>query len=397
MKLDLPTLLSTLTLTSGVLAVAVMTVAWRAKVHRGLQQWGWGLAINFLSYPAFGLRTLGWPSTSIVLANMLTALTLLLHTLALASFQRSRARPLNLWAAWIPVLLTVIGIIWFIHDDHWRNIWSSAGQLLLSCVLLSQAWAPGLQKQRLTGRWVLIAGSTLLVLTLFLRTVGMMVASDWDGHYNVPDSVQTATYLATLGVLLTNTMGFVLMQMEQALAHQQELATHDRLTGLYNRNALLDALQHYGAMSTRTHTPLAFLMIDIDHFKQVNDQFGHLVGDEVLREVANRTHARLRRADFVARFGGEEFLALLPRTDAQGAALVAEDIRRAVQELPILVKGQSLHVTVSVGVHASIVAADASATERLVSASDRALYEAKQNGRNRIAVTTVASTELCER
>jgi len=390
MKLDLPTLLSTLTLTSGVLAVAVMTVAWRAKVHRGLQQWGWGLAINFLSYPAFGLRALGWPSTSIVLTNVLTALTLLLHTLALAAFQRSRARPLNLWAAGIPVFLNVLGIIWFIHDDHWRNIWVSVSQLLLACVLLSQAWAPGLQKQRLTGRWVLIAGATLLVLTLLLRTAGMVMASDWDGHYNVPDSVQTATYLATLAVLLTNTMGFVLMQMEQALAHQQDLATHDRLTGLYNRNALLDALDHYGAVSNRTNAPMAFLMIDIDHFKRVNDQHGHLVGDEVLREVAHRTQARLRRADFVARFGGEEFLALLPGTDTQQATLVAEDIRCAVQAQPILVKGQSLSVTVSVGVHASVVTAQASSTEHQIAASDRALYEAKQAGRNRVAVATVA-------
>lgn len=395
MKLDLPTLLSTLTLTSGVLAAAVMTVAWRAKVHRGLQQWGWGLAINFLSYPAFSLRTVGWPSTSIVLTNVLTALTLLLHTLALAAFQRARARPLNPWAVWLPVFLNAIGVIWFLHDDHWRNIWVSASQFLLACVLLSQAWAPGLQKQRLTGRWVLIAGSTLLVITLLLRTVGMVMASDWDGHYNVSDSVQTATYLATLGVLLTNTMGFVLMQMEQALAHQQDLATHDRLTGLYNRNALLDALQHYGAVSNRANTPLAFLMIDIDHFKHVNDQYGHLVGDDVLREVANRAQARLRRADFLARFGGEEFLALLPGTDAQGATLVAEDIRCAVQALPILAKGHSLSVTVSVGVHASVVAAETHATERQIAASDRALYEAKQAGRNRVAVAVTVPVELC--
>lgn len=386
MKLDLPTLLWTLTLASGVLAAAVLTVAWREKLHRGLSLWGLGLVVNALSYPAFGLRALGWPHTSIVLANLLTALTIVMHTLGLMEFQRSRARALPVWLVCLPAVLNVLVASLLLHDDHWRNVLVAALQSVLAGLFLSQAWAPELEGRRLTGRLVVIAGTGLLLVTFVVRTLFMIAVSDWDGHYNVPDHVQAWTYFATLAILLVNSMGFVLMQMEHAIVQQTTLATHDGLTGLYNRHALMEALERYGAQSQRGGTCLALLMIDIDHFKAVNDQHGHLAGDEVLREVAQRAQNRLRRADLLARYGGEEFLALLPLTDQAGATVVAQAIRRAMEEQPISVRGHGIAVTVSIGVHAAVVPAAAGATEAMVAASDQALYLAKHQGRNRVVV-----------
>lgn len=387
MTLHLPTLLVVLTLASGVLAGAVLTVAWRSRGHRGLALWGLGLVVNALSYPAFGLREWGGLSFSILATNTLTALTLVIHTLALIAFQRERVRCLPRWAVWLPAGLNLLVALIWLHDDHWRNVLVAGLQTVMAAVLLSQAWAPGLQLRRLTGRWVVIAGASLMCLTLLLRTGLMFTASDWDRHFNVPPGVQVFTYAVTLAVLLINSMGFVLMQMEHAVAQQHDLASHDRLTGLYNRLALMELMDHHLALARRRGSPLALLMLDIDHFKVVNDQHGHLVGDEVLRQVAQRAQARLRGADLLARFGGEEFLALLPATTVEGARAVAEDIRRAVGEQPIVVHGVSIPVTISIGVHAGIPTEGPTAAEAMIALSDQALYEAKHQGRNRVVAS----------
>lgn len=387
MTLHLPTLLVVLTLASSVLAGAVLTVAWRSRGHRGLTLWGLGLVVNALSYPAFGLREWGGLAVSILATNLLTALTLVIHTLALIAFQHERVRCLPRWAVWLPAGLNLLVALVWLHDDRWRNVLVAGLQALMAGVLLSQAWAPGLQLRRLTGRWVVIAGATLMFLTLLLRTVLMFTASDWDSHFNVPPGVQVFTYAVTLAVLLINSMGFVLMQMEHAVAQQHDLASHDRLTGLYNRLALMELMDHHLALARRRGSPLALLMLDIDHFKVVNDQHGHLVGDEVLRQVAQRAKARLRGADLLARFGGEEFLALLPATAAEGARAVAEDIRRAVADPPMVVHGVSIPVTISIGVHAGIPTDAPTAAEAMIALSDQALYEAKHQGRNRVVVS----------
>ncbi len=283
----------------------------------------------------------------------------------------------------------------FLHDDHWRNIWVAALQSGLAALFLLQAWGPGLEPPRLTGRLVVITGTGLLLVTFLVRTVFMVLQSDWDGRYKVPDQVQAATYFMALSVLLLNSVGFVLMQMERAISQQQNLATHDGLTGLYNRHALMDALPRYQAQAARTSAPLALLMIDIDHFKRVNDQHGHLSGDEVLRAVAHRINERLRRADLLARFGGEEFLVVLPNTDRGGAGVVAENIRRAIESAPIGVQGQVIPVTVSIGVHADVPDHRATGAEAFIAASDQALYAAKHQGRNRVVLSEAPIIQAC--
>jgi len=165
----------------------------------------------------------------------------------------------------------------------------------------------------------------------------------------------------------------------------ESLALLDGLTHIPNRRYFDVALQREWARAAREGTPLAVVMVDVDHFKSYNDHYGHGQGDECLRRVANALRARLQRpADVAARYGGEEFVLLLPDTDTEGALVLAESCRAAVNDLRILhaYSDGADHVTISLGV-AATHPPDESAN-LLLARADEALYRAKSEGRNRV-------------
>lgn len=164
----------------------------------------------------------------------------------------------------------------------------------------------------------------------------------------------------------------------------QKLAINDGLTGLFVRRYFLMRLDEEVKRSARHNLHLAFLMIDIDHFKQCNDSFGHLTGDAVLKEVARQILDCVREIDLVARFGGEEFSVLLPDTDKVGAANVAERIRSSIDRQKINAYDETIKVKVSIGVAG--FPEDSTEAQGLIEKSDQALYRAKQEGRNRVCV-----------
>ena len=171
------------------------------------------------------------------------------------------------------------------------------------------------------------------------------------------------------------------------LAIAELRAATDALTGLPNQRAVQDTLKRMVAQATRTMSPLAALLLDLDHFKQVNDVHGHDRGDEVLAAVGVALRNVVRESDFVGRYGGEEFLVLLPATDQEGAILLGEAIRRSIGA--ITVPGLEQHVTASVGV--ALLPQDGGDAVTLFRSADRALYSAKRNGRDRLE-TAGAST-----
>jgi diguanylate cyclase (GGDEF)-like protein len=171
------------------------------------------------------------------------------------------------------------------------------------------------------------------------------------------------------------------------LALSQTRALTDGLTGLPNRRSIDDTLKRMAAHAGRTSTPLGVVLLDLDHFKQVNDLFGHEKGDEVLAAVGVAITGNLRASDFAGRFGGEEFILLLPDTDRDGAVTLAENMRQAIAGLEVA--GVSRPITASLGVAA--LPEDAPEPTLLLRAADRALYLAKSRGRNR--TETLASQE----
>ncbi|MBI5035204.1 MAG: diguanylate cyclase [Chloroflexi bacterium] len=176
----------------------------------------------------------------------------------------------------------------------------------------------------------------------------------------------------------------IVIQNSQLYEQVQRLAITDELTGLPNRRLLFEKGESEVARAHRFGRPLSIVMLDIDHFKPVNDRYGHTIGDRVLREIAQVLRHFLRDSDTAARYGGEEFVVLLPETEAPLASLVAERLRTAIEDCYVEADAQEIHVTVSLGVAA--VDKDTVDFSKLISHADQALYLSKHDGRNRVTI-----------
>ncbi len=172
-------------------------------------------------------------------------------------------------------------------------------------------------------------------------------------------------------------------QLVAAREALREQATRDPLTCVWNRYAVLDTLNRETSRAAREGTPLAVIMADLDHFKQINDSFGHLTGDTVLREAARRMQMCVRSYDHVGRYGGEEFLIVLPGSTAVNAVDLAQRLRWALSGEPVAAWSLDIQVTASFGVTALEHGQQAS-PEALIRVADAALYRAKEQGRNRV-------------
>ena len=171
-------------------------------------------------------------------------------------------------------------------------------------------------------------------------------------------------------------------QQQLAAVHAEHLARHDPLTALYNRRAFLELATPTWNGAVRQNQPLSIVVMDVDHFKRINDQHGHEVGDRTLVEAAALLSSLCRKTDIVARWGGEEFVVMLPEMDAAEASRFAERIRQAVLGMRVRTAAAPVALTASFGVAERAQQAD---LQGLIAAADRRLYEAKNQGRNRIA------------
>lgn len=242
------------------------------------------------------------------------------------------------------------------HEARSRVVRSRVTVLLLAVSLLSFVLAGGAA--------VLLSRS--IVVPVRALQDGILRFAEGDHSFRVP--LRGADELAQVA----DTMNRLADRLE-----------HDQLTGVASRGALQRRLPAEIAWSRRFDRPFSLLMVDVDHFKRVNDEHGHPAGDRALRAVAARLAHGLRAVDTVARYGGEEFALVLPETPAAGARILAERLRAAVAADPVTVgDDRALHLTVSVGV--ATYPADAGDEAALVAAADRALYAAKRWGRDRV-------------
>jgi len=180
-----------------------------------------------------------------------------------------------------------------------------------------------------------------------------------------------------------------ILELEDRLVEARESmrfrATHDLLTNLWNRGVILELMDREISRSCRENSCTVVMMCDIDHFKQVNDQYGHAAGDDVLREVARRLQQSVRSYDMVGRYGGEEFLVALNRCDPRSAVARADNLRAVISGKPILARGKTLQVTVSIGLALSSDYRGCD-IDGIIRNADSALYAAKAAGRNRVRI-----------
>lgn len=186
------------------------------------------------------------------------------------------------------------------------------------------------------------------------------------------------------------TMSFYL-QMVRSNDRLRHLSEHDPLTGVLNGRAFAQSCEGLVRLAARHRASYAVLFIDLDHFKRVNDHYGHDAGDAVLKAVAGILRCRVRDSDLVGRVGGEEFVVFLPDTDTQGALRLADELRRGIEECrPQVGEGVRLGVTASIGV--AVASHDDGGLAALQKRADEAMYKAKAAGRNRVTLFSVAGS-----
>jgi diguanylate cyclase (GGDEF)-like protein len=235
-------------------------------------------------------------------------------------------------------------------------------------------------------------GHTLLRRLIGINDVLFFIAMSWRGYTGfinthmtlmTPGFVQSLTYFAGYMLTIVNGFGFLLLCKEKDGQQMALLATIDSLTGLVNRRAFFERTESARLLAARMRSPIAMMMIDIDHFKRINDRFGHATGDEALRLFAATAQRILRDHDIMGRLGGEEFALVLPATDIEGALQAAERLRDEVSAAVMPTSGNPYTMTISVGV---VVIDPNEHINAALARADHALYAAKSGGRDRVVV-----------
>ena len=253
-------------------------------------------------------------------------------------------------------------------DDTWRRLQHEDAP---SLVVIAREMAGALQLCRLVRQWHKERYVYILARAAQSSTPDMVACM----QAGADDYIEKRCAFEELHARLR--AGERILHLQEQLRIE---ARHDALTGTLNRRAILNVLEREAARAARQGSPLGVLVLDLDHFKKVNDGFGHAIGDAVLTQVSRRLSLPLRRYDAVGRYGGEEFLVVLPQCDLEQAAEIGERIRLSVASAPIETSAGDIAVTVSIG--AASMSDGRASLDELIQRADRALYEAKGQGRN---------------
>lgn len=379
-SLHVPTLLF-VTIVASVLVAAGLLVVGANRRREGLGWWALGLLLHALAYVLLAGRGQLPDVISIIVANMLTSGVFACLLGGVYQFL-GRSMP---WARMlVPVAITGVLFTAFLDDYPMRLVLTGVIYPLQLLMPLLALWRSGALRSG-RGAWLVFLGLLLQSLMLVVRAVMTALGLMPGGGVMEGGLVQHLTFLLAFVTVQSSSFGYVLMALERADAASRRLAAQDPLTGVPNRRATIAALEAGAAQSLQAGHPLALLMVDVDHFKSINDDLGHLAGDRVLCGVVDVLCAQLRAQDFIGRYGGEEFLVLLPRTPVAGAVELARKLCTAVEQARFRHAGRELPVTISVGaVSARVQPGDR--WECLIDAADAAMYRAKRAGRNRVEV-----------
>lgn len=388
--LDIRTLMLVNSLLVASLAFVIMYVRFTRRVYPGFDHWvaaQWFWAIGFVLLALRG-QIPDW--VSILIANALIFSTYLLLLAGLRKFFGLSARIRAM--EWVLMLIMASFYLWFYFVDdstHIRSLiatlfYLTFGLLIFALIFRQPQWWRSKALIALTGALTFLLGLHLIRLG-FLLLAGLKV----DHLFNDPSLAALAVLLPISSVFMT--FSLILLTYERtednlvrAEQRAQELARIDVLTGAWNRRHAEDCAEIEAARSRREERPLSVMIFDVDLFKAINDCYGHAVGDEVLRRVTEVCQSTVREVDIVVRWGGEEFLVLLPGTSLDGAGDLAERLRLALHQIEITVSNAPpVQVRASFGV-ASLLPQEG--FEHMVGRADDALYRAKQAGRDRVEV-----------
>ncbi len=318
-----------------------------------------------------------------------------LSLLAFASLRRGIERFLRLPSSdreQALVLLLACGALVLLDPSQdtasWRVVLAYGTQAYVMLRTFTRAWAPLQAEFGPATRLAL--GVPGVLIGAMLAWLALRQLFDW-AHPNEMQRNTAASYLLMyyyLGGLALFNFGFMVLLTQRLVLGLRRASRRDSLTGLANRLAMDEAVERHWQQFRRRGRAFAMLLVDIDHFKQVNDSFGHPVGDQVLAQVGERLRRHARATDAVGRLGGEEFLLVMAEVTPDQARQSAERLRRAFDENPVRAGGRDLPLRVSVGV-ALAEGGDASA-ESVLERADSALYRAKAGGRNRVETASPA-------
>lgn len=380
--IDLGTLLLLLAVADLILAAALWLGA-SQRLRDGLSHWAGSLVVR-----ALGLGLLAWhgqlQSGAVAVGAALLALSMTLQAAALLAFDRKSL------AAWIHTAL-IAGVavpLQLLEPDRGGGV--VFGGVVFGVILLviatitAQIHSPSGSR----ARGILVACFATAGITCLLRGIGSVLLVDPMTGFRDPTGFAAATFFAAFAAAIASTFGFLLMHKERADAEARRLATIDPLTGAYNRTTFHEIAERELSRARRAGQPLSIVMLDIDHFRAINEKHGHRIGDEVLRQFADLVRSALRKEDMLVRYGGEEFLVMLPDVPGPGAVVVAGRIRRYVANEPIEAGGEKFAVTVSLGVAARLDEGPES-IDTLLDRADSALELAKERGRNRVVALSL--------
>ena len=261
---------------------------------------------------------------------------------------------------------------------------ANAGLIAMMMVGLFPTMIPRLGLARV----LLLAASAFIVLAANLAMLVLqLLAPEQPLEVHRPGAPILGSMMAYLVAAALFNFTFMALVVARLLDRLRQQSERDALTGLYNRRAMTERLAEHWALWQREGRPFSLALVDLDHFKRVNDTRGHPVGDEVLVQVAQRLRAQVRGHDMIARVGGEEFVVLMPRGDRREALALAERLCAALRATALPVKGAPVAITASIGV--AMVQADDPDADAVLRRADAALYRAKAAGRDQVADDTV--------
>ncbi|MDF0731619.1 diguanylate cyclase [Pseudomonas entomophila] len=381
-----PTLFGAVALVATILAFCLLLVG-QFNRRDNLLLTGCGLlahALAYVCYTLYGHMPL-W--LSYALGNTLLSLALAFYSASLFRVRESRVPWRRIFI--IPLCM-LVGLALLLDTLEPRMLLATL-VLMLQCALILY-WAQRHAEHRGRAHLLLVIGAGISLVGLGMRVVAIAAGTAQEMRYDTSNLKQTVSVSIGTVTVMMYSIGLVLMAKERSESRLQHLAGHDVLTGTSNRRAILERFAVELERARVERSSLAVAMIDIDHFKRINDLHGHLAGDEVLCHCVRQLQQRLRQEDSLGRYGGEEFLLVLPHTDRDGALKALHDLREAIARSPARFDGADIELRFSVGLWCGVPNLDDS-TASLIAQADAALYQAKAGGRN--AVRLAAPLSVC--